>query len=320
MKPPRRRFTVAVRPSGTTAEQIIGRIADRAHGLVTRGELREAGVTDSEIRHRLATGALLREHLGVFRVGHRAPSVEARYLAAVRACGEGAALSGRAAGFLYGLIPGPPPLPEVTAHGKRRVKGVLTRRASIIDSTVHRGIPVATVPATLVALAGTLSAGALARACHEAGIKYGTTPREVGAILDRRPNIRGAGRLRRIVEGDDPITISRLERRFLSLIRRAGLPLPTTNQAAGHRRVDCRWPHARLTVELDGYRYHNSRHAWERDRQREREARARGDEFRRYTWADVTDEPEATAAELRALLATEVTDGRRATLRRRGGA
>ncbi|MFL5969398.1 MAG: hypothetical protein ACJ74L_07370, partial [Gaiellaceae bacterium] len=62
------------------------------------------------------------------------------------------------------------------------------------------------MPATLVALAGTLSAGALARACHEAGIKYGTTPREVGAILDRRPNIRGAGRLRRIVEGDDPIT------------------------------------------------------------------------------------------------------------------
>jgi very-short-patch-repair endonuclease len=66
--------------------------------------------------------------------------------------------------------------------------------------------------------------------------------------------------------------------------------------------VDCRWPEVRLTVELDGYRYHNSRHAWERDRQREREARARGDEFRRYTWADVYEEPAATVAELRRLL------------------
>ena len=103
-------------------------------------------------------------------------------------------------------------------------------------------------------------------------------------------------------EGDDPITIGKLERGFLNLLRRAGLPLPVTNRRAGSRRVDCRWPQVRLTVELDGYRYHTSRHAWERDRQREREARARGDEFRRYTWADVYEEPAATVAELRRLL------------------
>ena len=43
----------------------------------------------------------------------------------------------------------------------------------------------------------------------------------------------------------------------------------------------------RLTIEVDGYRYHRSRHAWEQDRRREREARARGDEFRRYIYGDV---------------------------------
>ena len=46
-----------------------------------------------------------------------------------------------------------------------------------------------------------------------------------------------------------------------------------------------------LTVELDGYQFHNSRHSWEQDRQREREARQRGDEFRRYTYADVFEDP-----------------------------
>ena len=56
-----------------------------------------------------ATGALLPVHRGVYRVGHRAPSVEARYLAAVLACGEGALLSGRAAAHLYGLLKGPAP-------------------------------------------------------------------------------------------------------------------------------------------------------------------------------------------------------------------
>jgi hypothetical protein len=66
--------------------------------------------------------------------------------------------------------------------------------------------------------------------------------------------------------------------------------------------VDCRWPERRLTVELDSYRFHNSRHAWEEDRRRERQARARGDEHRRYTWADVTEGSHLTRMELRHLL------------------
>jgi very-short-patch-repair endonuclease len=66
--------------------------------------------------------------------------------------------------------------------------------------------------------------------------------------------------------------------------------------------VDCRWPEQRLTVELDGYRFHNSRHSWEKDRRREREARARGDEFRRYTYGDVMEDPRFMLAELRVLL------------------
>jgi hypothetical protein len=55
-------------------------------------------------------------------------------------------------------------------------------------------------------------------------------------------------------------------------------------------------------VELDSYRYHHSRHAWEQDRRREREARGRGDEFRRYTYGDVFEGPRLMLAELRALL------------------
>jgi very-short-patch-repair endonuclease len=285
-----------------TTDEVIAQIAARSHGVVTRRELLDAGISRAEIEHRLRKGSLLREHLGVFRVGHRAPSIEARYLAAVRACGEVAALSGRAAAHLYGLVAEPPPLPEVTCRGRRRVKGVRTRRTSVIDGTTYRGIPIATVARTLVDLAAVLGPEALGRACHEAGVKYGTTPRQIREILDRRPNSRGAGKLHRIISGEDPITLSKLERSFRDLLCGAGLPLPVTNKPAGGHRVDCRWPDAQLTVELDGYRYHSSRHAWERDRRREREARARGDEFRRYTWGDVDEEPAETVAELRRLL------------------
>src|SRR5918992_2853097 len=104
-----------MRPKGRKADQVLARIAGRTHGVVTRAELRAAGVTEAEIKQRLSSGALLREHRGVYRVGHRAPSKEASYTAAVRACGERAVLSGRAAAFLLGLIKGRAPAPEVSA-------------------------------------------------------------------------------------------------------------------------------------------------------------------------------------------------------------
>jgi hypothetical protein len=67
----------------------VSQLASSQHGVVTRAQPLAAGLTTYEIRYRVRSGALLREHRGVYRVGHRAPSVEARYLAAVLACGEG---------------------------------------------------------------------------------------------------------------------------------------------------------------------------------------------------------------------------------------
>ena len=151
-------------------------------------------------------------------------------------------------------------------------------------------------------LAASLSTAELARACHEAGVRHGTTPAQVGTVLARRPKSPGAAKLRQIMGGEVRVTLSKLEGRFLAVLRDARLVLPQTNISAGGRRVDCYWPQERLVVELDSYRYHRSRHAWEQDRPREREARARGEEFRRYTYGDVFDEPQLMLAELRALV------------------
>jgi hypothetical protein len=98
------------------------------------------------------------------------------------------------------------------------------------------------------------------------------------------------------------LAASKLESRFLEHLRTADLDLPETNRPAGGRRVDCRWPEYRLTVELDSYRYHHSRHAWEQDRLRAREARARGDKFRPYTYGDVFEDDRFMLRELHELL------------------
>jgi hypothetical protein len=158
-----------MQPQDRTVELELARIATAAHGVVTREELLRAGISSEEIKQRLRRGALLREHRAVYRVGHRAPSIEATYLAAVRACGEGALLSGRAAGHLLGALKGPPPPPEVTARTERRVSGVTTRRERNLDprdATTWRAIPVTTVARTLVDLAAVLAFDDLARACH----------------------------------------------------------------------------------------------------------------------------------------------------------
>ena len=285
-----------------TVEEICDAIASRNYGIVTRAELVGAGVTAREIERRRERGYLLSEFRGVFRVGHRAPSDEARYMAAVKACGEGARLSGPAAGYLYGLTRASAPIPHVTAPRERRVKGVVTKRSRVIETAVHCGIPITTVARTLLDLASTLSLGDLARACHEAGVKYGTTPSRVEEVLARHPNAPGGRKLRRILHGDVPVTQSALESRLLRLLLDHGLPLPVTNKPTGTFRVDCRWPDVALTVELDGYRYHSSRHAWEKDRRREREARARGDEFRRYTYGDVYEDSRYMLRELSSFL------------------
>jgi very-short-patch-repair endonuclease len=288
-----------MRPQDSTLADLAG----SQHGVVTRAQLLAAGFTVGQIKSRLRSGALLREYPAVYRVGHRAPSVEARYLAAVWACGRGARLSDRAAGHLLGILATPPYMPEVTAPTERRVPGIKTRRSrDLNEAMVWRGVPVTTPARTLVDLSSVLAVGELARACHEAGIRYGTTPREVEEILARRRTPPGAKKLRRVLMGDVHVSLSALERRFLALLRDVGLPLPVTNRPVGGRYVDCRWVERRLTVELDGYRYHSSRHAWELDRKREREAYARGDDFRRYTYGDVFEKPAPMLAELRSVL------------------
>jgi very-short-patch-repair endonuclease len=277
--------------SGT--DEKIAKLARRTHGVVTRAGLLAAGITLAQIRVRIARGSLIRVHPGVYRVGHVAPSVEATYMAAVLACGPGALLMGAAAAYLYGLLKGDPPAPVVMTRTERDIEGIETHRTRSKDrGTTWRGIPLTTVPRTLMDLARSMPEKELAVACHHAQVRFGIRPSQV------------RGKARRILEGHIPVTLSVLEDRFLELLREHELPRPQTNRRTrGRTYVDCRWPDRHLTVELDGYRYHHTRHAWENDRRREREAHARGDEHRRYTYGDVFEDQRLTLAELHDLLA-----------------
>jgi hypothetical protein len=235
----------------STAAPTIARIARRQHGSLTRGQLLRAGLTNNQINARVANGTLIRVHRGVYRVGHTAPSVEANYMAAVLARGPGALLAGCAAAHLLGMTRGKPPPSEVIAPAKRR--GARRARLQPSERTRWHRIPVTTPARTLLDLAPHMTVEELALAAHNAGVRHHLAPRRVKEVLARHPNAPGASKSRPIFEGY----------------------------------VDLRWPG--LTVELQSYRFHHSRHAWERDHDRRRAARARGDEFRSYTYDDVLE-------------------------------
>jgi hypothetical protein len=275
-------------------------LADEGHGHVSRAQLLNAGIDASRIDRWLLDGRLRRVHKGVYVAGHRPQSSEATYAAAVLAGGTGARLSHAPCGHVLRLQRGTPPPPEVTvpttAH--RRRPGIVIHRVREIPqrdfATLH-GIPILTVPRTLLDLAPRLTPEQLARACHEAWVHHHTRPQHVEACIARNPTKHGAKKLRAAMLAD--VTLSKLEQGFLRLLRAYSLPLPRTNIDHLGDKVDCHWPQFGLTIELVSYRFHASRAAFEQDI-----ARRRRSNHVAYTYGDVFERPAETIADLRARL------------------
>lgn len=279
---------------------IAWRLAARQHGRVTWQQLVDRGVHRHVIQRWLANGRLHRLHDGVYAVGHPGRSLHGDYMAAVLACGEGAALSHFAAAHLLKLIRGGAPRPEVTVAttaGRSRTGIVIHRVRSLPErdlATVER-ITSTNVPRTLLDLAPKLTPERLARACHEAWVHHRVRPAGVLACIARNPGKPGAAKLRVALGAD--FTLSELESGFLALLGEHGLPLPRTNIGRHGDTVDCHWPEAGVTVELVSYRFHGTRAAFEAD-----VARRRRSDHLAFSWGDVFERGPQTIAELRAAL------------------
>jgi hypothetical protein len=92
------------------------------------------------------------------------------------------------------------------------------------------------------------------------------------------------------------VTRSELEEAFLGLCDDHGLPRPETNARIEGIEVDFIWRDMRLIVEVDGYAYHRSPAAFERDRERDAILTTKGWRVLRFTYAQVTHRPAWVAA------------------------
>jgi very-short-patch-repair endonuclease len=288
------------RYSPSSEHATIARLATAQHGVVSRAQLRHAGLTTAGIDNGVKSGRLLLVHRGVYAVGHRPASHQARAMAAVLACGPGAALSHRSAAALWQMgIRWRTPI-EVSACSGHQIPGVMCHRCRAVEATREFGVPVTTPVRTLLDLAGSIDDDALVRAANEARLAGRLPPDELSELVERAPR-----RLQRLLAPSGAPTRSLFEDAFLRFVRRYGLPLPEVNQRVAGHEVDMLWRRERLIVELDGRAYHDEQ-AFERDRERDADLQAAGHRVVRVTWPRLTGAPAREAARLTTMLTTRV--------------
>jgi very-short-patch-repair endonuclease len=269
-------------------------LAAKQHGLVTRAQLLGLGMSADAIKYRVRRGRLHPVQRGVYAVGRPQLTRLGTLLAAVLSCGPQAALSHHAAAEVLGIRRRRDGPVDVTVPGAQRKRpGLRSHRSALPpgDCAERQGVPVTGVTRTLVDLASTrISDDGLEAAINEADRLDLIDPERLRAAVARMPKRSGTGRLNHLLR-DFTLTESQLERRFFVIVRKAGLPLPKTQQRVNGFRVDFWWPDHGLVVETDGLRYHRTPARQARDRRKDQAHVAAGLTSLRFTYAQVAYEP-----------------------------
>ena len=246
--------------------------------MITTAQLERAGIGRSAIAKRAANGRLHRRYRGVYAVGQPRLSRQGEWIAAILACGPRAYLASLTAAVHLRLWRRRVTAIHVLAPRGRTPRGVQARayrRLDRRDVTVRGGIPVTTVPRTLVDLTDVLTAHQLANVIHEAAFRNLFDERAVRAAIHRangRHNLHVLTKALELNAAGSAGTRSELEDRFLALTSRSDLPKPPVNTRVDDFEVDFHWPQLNLIVEVDGPAH--TRPRTRRDDQR-RDARLR---------------------------------------------
>jgi very-short-patch-repair endonuclease/predicted transcriptional regulator of viral defense system len=285
----------------------VAALATRQHGVVAMRQLAALGLSQRAVSHRAAAGRLHRVHRGVYAVGHPVLTVNGRRMAAVLAARPGAVLSHASAAALWEIRFTSATRIDVTIRsdgGRAKRPGLRIHRATKLrddEIIVQQGIRVTTVARTLLDLAATLPNRALERALDQAEIHDLYDLASLDAMARAHRGERGAAALRRAIDedGEPTLTDSELEELMVALCHEHQLEQPIAQAWVAGLRVDFLFAASRLVVETDGYRYHRTRRAFERDRERDAILARAGHRTLRFTHRQLTREPAMVAATIR---------------------
>jgi very-short-patch-repair endonuclease len=272
----------------------------RQHGVAALRQLIEAGLSPRTVHGRTERGVLHRVHHGVYALSP-VLTAEGRLMAAVLACGDGAALSYRDGAAHLGIRPSSRRLIEVSVPrgSARTLPGIQVHRMRRMETTAVDGIPCTTVAQTLLDLAEVIRPFEVRKAITRAEQLRIFDLHAMHRILAHANGRRGAPILSSLLADFQPVTTeTKIEDLFLPLC-----PIPPETQYwIGGYRADFAWPAHRLIAETDGWETHGTRTAFEKDRARLQDLVAQGWRVVPFTYRQITDDPERVRRILEQLL------------------
>ncbi len=283
--------------------QAIAPLAARQHGVVTRDQLLELGLSADSIDRRLRKNALVLLHRAVYAMAGVPDSFERRLIAAVFAAGGRAVASHRAAAFLHGIGELAPRVEiSVPATQRPRLERVTVFRVAHLPpghTGAQAGIPVTTRARTLCDLAAVLTPRNLELALDHALARRRVRLEVIRSTLaSLPPNARGAGTLRALLaaRSDGRARVeSPLEKDLQDLLRRAGIDGWDPQLEVAGCRIDVGFSGSRLALQFDSYLHHSTRSDWARDHRRHSAIVAAGWRVLSVTHEDLLREAELVA-------------------------
>ncbi len=273
-----------------TLQNAHARLAARQHHVISTEQLLGLGYSKDAIEWMVDSKRLFPVFRNVYAVGRPDVTREGRWMAAVLACSDRAALSHRSAAVLHRLLEHEGPRIEVivrTGCSAKRREIHVRRSSDITEEEIDDvdAIRVTSVLRTLIDLSRSgLPSLPLNAAVRQASRIHRTDLQQ----------LRGYRRLDPIVRLLDPLlelTESELEALFLEMCARYRMPRPAPQVKFKRRRADFVFEDARLVIECDSREWHDNDWAYLDDRRKERELKARGYHLLRFTWAEVRYEP-----------------------------
>ncbi|HMC08226.1 MAG TPA: type IV toxin-antitoxin system AbiEi family antitoxin domain-containing protein, partial [Actinomycetota bacterium] len=291
------------------ADRAIAALAERQHGLVTRPQALERGLTESAVGRRLAAGRWKRVHSGVYRLAGVERTWEQELHAHLLAAGPGAVASHRSAATLLSL-PGVERKFEITVARCHTYTGagLEVHRASLVegvDRALVRQIPATSPARTLIDLASVVDRDRLESILDHtlAGevVDLDRVRRRLAALGTR--GRKGAGSLLALLDersGTSRPARSPFERLLWKALCDHGLPVPEREfpvrlPEGRMAYLDLAYPQALLAIEADSYLHHSTLTDWSRDRLRNNELLTLGWRVLPVTFVDLRRSPATVA-------------------------
>lgn len=284
-------------------------VTEGQYGLISRSQLRQAGVTDNDLGRRLIEGRLERVHPGVYYLDSTPPTWRTQVLAGVMAAGRDAIASHRTAAVLWELDAIYGRMIEVTVpfNDQPVPEGVIlhrTRRTNPV--TVLDGIPVSPLPKILLDIAPFVPERTLLKTARSGVRKELTTVEEIDKAVGMYGGrgVSGTRKLRRVIRSvadDQSASVSEIDLKHIVMdapvpppVQQLQVRLPDGTNAY----PDFAWPDRMRLVEADGFEAHGTPEQLQHDLWRQNQLMDLGWEIRRFTATDIRDKPDEVRDEI----------------------